>query len=186
MSKPKNREEIHYENLFDRNVNFNERIIYLTYDVDEYSLELVQKAMDEFDQKPDKPIRIEISSYGGSVYDMLGIVDRIKASPCHIVTRGLGKVMSAATFILAAGDKRILSKHSWLMIHQLSTWIAGKSSDLANEMKHIKQLEDQACELYEDLSGGKTKASTFKKLQKRDNYMNAEEVLELGLIDEIV
>ena len=180
------KEEVHYENLFERNVNFTDRVIYLNDDIDEFSLDLFQKALDEMELKSKETIRIEVSSYGGSVYDMLGMVDRIKASPCHIITRGFGKVMSAATFILAAGDERLLSKNSWYMIHEISTWMAGKTGDLDNEMKHIKKLEAQACKLYEKLSQGKTKAATFRRLQRKDNYMTPEEVLKLGLIDKII
>src|SRR6185369_6312962 len=104
----RNDSDTHYENIFDRHVNFRERVIYLNDDIDDISLDLFQKALDELERDKDKPIKIEVSSYGGEVYDMLGMVDRVRSSPCHIITRGFGKIMSAATFILAAGDERIM------------------------------------------------------------------------------
>lgn len=119
----KSRDDTHYENIFDRHVNFRERVIYLNDDVDELSLALFQKALDELERDKDKPIKIEVSSYGGDVYDMLGMVDRIRSSPCHIITRGFGKIMSAATFIVAAGDERTIGQNSWFMIHELSSWM---------------------------------------------------------------
>lgn len=176
----------HYDNIFERNVNFRERVIYLNDDVDECSLELVMKALDEMDKNPEAQIRIEISSYGGSVYDMMGIVDRIRSSPCHIITRGWGKIMSAATFILAAGDERLMGRHSWLMIHEISDWIKGTLSDLKIQLKHTETLEKQMCMMYEEFSKGTTKARTFEKLCERDCYLTSEETLKLGLIDRIV
>ena len=60
----------HYNNLFDNHINFKERVIYLNDDITEYSLELFQKAFDELERGENPgPIRIEISSYGGSVYE---------------------------------------------------------------------------------------------------------------------
>jgi ATP-dependent Clp protease, protease subunit len=182
----RSRDSTHYENIFENNVNFRERVIYLNSDIEESSLELFQKAMDELEKNSDIPIRIEISSYGGNVYDMLGMVDRIQSSPCHVITRGFGKIMSAATFILAAGDERIMGSNSWVMIHETSDWIRGSLSEMKNELKHIETLENQMNLLYERLSKGKTKAKTFEKLCARDCYLTAEETLKLGLIDRIL
>lgn len=175
----------HFENLFDRHVNFKERIIYINDDIDEWSLDLFQKAFDELESSSSDPIRVEISSYGGSVYDMLGMIDRMRYSKCKVYTAGRGKIFSAATFLLSAGDYRIIGENSWYMIHEISTWAAGKTSDLKIEMKHLEKLEDQACKLYESLSNQKTSALTFRKLLSRDCYLSASEVLKLGLVDEI-
>lgn len=182
----KSNDDVHYENLFDRHVNFKERVIYLNDDVDEFSLDLFQKALDELEKKSDQPIRIEISSYGGSVYDMLGMVDRIRASPNHIVTRGFGKIMSAATFILAAGDERIMGSESWVMIHEMSSWLEGKVSDFKTEFKHLQKLQEQMYKLYEKLTEGKTSAREFEKLCNRDCYLSSAETLKLGLIDKLL
>lgn len=178
--------EVHFDNLFERNVNFTQRVIYLNDDVDEFSLDLFQKALDELEKNVDQPIRIEISSYGGSVYDMLGMVDRIESSPCQIVTRGFGKIMSAASFLLAAGDERIMGANSWLMIHEMSDWLTGTLTELKVELRHSEQLERQMYRLYEKLSEGKTKAKTFEKLCSKNCYLNAEQTLELGLIDKVL
>ena len=186
MAKRNNTDyDTHYDNLFSRNVNFRERIIYISDDIDEWSADVFQKAFDELDKEPSKPIRVEISSYGGAVYDMLGMVDRIKASPCHIITRGLGKIMSAATFILSAGDERIMGKNSWYMVHELSSWAVGKLKDLKIELKHLERLEDQCNNLYEEFSNRGVSAKKFEQMCKKDCYLTAKEVLELGLIDKI-
>lgn len=176
----------HFDNLFDRNVNFRERIIYLNDDIDECSLELVMKAFDEMDKNTELPIRVEISSYGGSVYDMMGIVDRIRSSPCHVITRGWGKIMSAATFILASGDERLMGRYSWVMMHQISDWLKGSLNELKNELKHTDSLETQMLEMYELFSKNQTRAKTFEKLCEKNCYLTAEQTLKLGLIDKII
>jgi ATP-dependent Clp protease, protease subunit len=182
----RSRDSSHYENIFEYGVNFKERVVYLTDEINEGSLELIQKAFDEFDKEKDKPVKIEISSFGGSVYDMLGIIDRIKASPCRVITRGFGKIMSAATFILAAGDERYVGAHSWVMVHQMSDVVKGTMTEIENDFKHNIQLQRQMYKMYETLSNGKTSAKRWAKICEKDYYLSAEEVLELGLVDHVI
>ena len=51
------------------------------------------------------PIEIVIDSYGGEMYSMFAIYDTIKQASCPVHTLALGKVMSAAVLLLAAGEK---------------------------------------------------------------------------------
>jgi ATP-dependent Clp protease protease subunit len=182
----RSKDSTHYENIFEYNVNFKERVIYLNNEINEGSLELIQKAFDELDKTKDMPIKIEISSYGGSIYDMLGIIDRIKASPCHVITRGFGKIMSAATFILASGDERYVGTHSWIMIHEMSDVIKGKISTMEHDMKHNNAIQKQMYKMYEDFSASKLSAKQWAKLCEKDHYISAEDALKLGLVDHVI
>lgn len=189
--KPRNSSkdvDVHYENIFDNNVNFKERVIYVNDDISDFSLELFLKAFDELEKGLNPgPIRIEVSSYGGDVYEMLGMIDRMRSSPCHVITRGFGKIMSAATFILAAGDERHMGRNSWMMMHEMSDILKGRMSDIKNDFRHGEAVEEQMYDMYEEFSQGKTKAATFKKLcTGKDHYINAETVLKLGLIDKVI
>lgn len=184
-SSARTKDSTHYENIFEYNVNFKERVVYLNSDINECSLELIQKAFDEFEILADKAVRVEISSYGGTIYDMFGIIDRIRSSPCHVVTRGFGKIMSAATFILAAGDERHIGANSWVMVHEMSDSIKGKMSSLEIDMRHNDRMQKQMYKLYEDLSKGKTSAKQWAKFCAIDHYISSEEVLDLGLVDHV-
>ena len=67
------------------------------------------------------PIKIYVSTYGGSADEMFGIYDVMnmcKEKGVIIETVGLGKVMSAGTLILSAGSKghRKIGKHTRVMI----------------------------------------------------------------------
>ena len=143
------------------------------------------KSFAEFEILADKAVRVEISSYGGTIYDMFGIIDRIRSSPCHVVTRGFGKIMSAATFILAAGDERHIGANSWVMVHEMSDSIKGKMSSLEIDMRHNDRMQKQMYKLYEDLSKGKTSAKQWAKFCAIDHYISSEEVLDLGLVDHV-
>lgn len=180
-------DEVHYENIYTRNVNFRERVIYLNEDIDEAALEIIEKAMDEMEREPEKEVRIRISSYGGYIYDALAIIDRLEASPCPIVTIGLGKVMSAATLIMACGDKRVAGQNTFFMIHEGSSEIEGKTRDLKVELAHINDLEDLCSKLYERFSEGKVSAKEWKRWQQqKDFYFRSDKAKEFGLIDSIL
>lgn len=67
-----------------------------------------------------KDYHIVISSFGGSAADCISIVERIKylqSQGCHITTEVYGWAMSAGAIIFLAGDDRIVSKDSMLMLH---------------------------------------------------------------------
>ena len=182
----RSRVDNHYDSIFQHDINFRQRVIYLNSDINEKSLELFQKAFDELERLPDLPIRVEISSYGGNVYDMLGTIDRIQSSPCHVITRGFGKIMSSASFILASGDERIVGANAVGMIHEMSEWMKGSFTELKIELKHSEDLQHKLYDLYEKLAKGKTKSKTFEKLCARNCYLSAEDMLKLGLVDSIL
>jgi hypothetical protein len=65
-------------------------------------------------------VTIKINSPGGSTYDAMAIIGRIRSAKCYIVTEGYGQIMSAASLILASGRKRRINKYAFLMWHEAS------------------------------------------------------------------
>lgn len=177
--KNKSEDELFYENLFDRDVDTKNRIVYLRDEVSDLTQDLVQKALNLFNADPSKPITIEVNSYGGCVYSMLGIIDCIKASPCHIITKTMGKSMSAATLIFSAGDERLIGRNSWMMVHQVSDEFDGKLEDLQVELDQTTELQNQMYGLYREFTGITEKQ--WKKWCKKNYYIKADEAVEHGL-----
>ena len=99
---------------FDRDVDFKSRVIRISEEIDAGVFDKIDAAMNHLERSCRKMITIKINSEGGSVYDALAIVGRLTSSKCKIVTEGHGRVMSAATLILACGDERKMSKYCWL------------------------------------------------------------------------
>lgn len=136
----------------------------------------------------DEPINMYINSPGGNIDAMLAIFDTMQYIKCPVVTIGYGTVASAASFIVAAGDSgtRYALPNTEFMIHELSSGIQGKYTDLQNAHKHTKRLHEKLLNYYIEFTGQKK-----KKLQedmKVDFYMTAEEAKNYGtkgLIDEI-
>jgi len=116
--------------LFEYGVNFKERIITISEEIGEGSFDLVDAALQEMESLNKKPITIRIKSPGGSVYEAIAIVGRIKSSPCPIITEGYGMVMSAATMLLSAGTKRRVSRYTWFMHHESAYSVGGRHSEV--------------------------------------------------------
>ena len=89
-----------------------------------------------------------ISSYGGDVYSMLGMIDYIRNLPVKVNTHCLGASMSAAAVMLACGTgKRTMSKNSSVMIHEGSAFEVGKTSDVLKGADHLKLLQKSVCNI---------------------------------------
>ena len=133
---------------------------------------------------PEKDINVNITSYGGDVYAMLGLVDVIRALPVKVNTHCVGTCMSAAAVLLACGTgTRTMTKNATVMVHEGSAFEAGKTTDVMKGVDHLKSLQKDINKIMAEVSN---KDERFWELtQRNDTYLNAEQCLEYGLIDKI-
>ena len=129
-------------------------------------------------------IFLHINSYGGSVFAGLSSVDYIMNSPVPVTTVIDGCAASAATLMSVVGHKRLMHKHSYMLIHQLSSGTWGKYEEIKDEMKNCDNLMKVIKDIYETHT--KIPKKELTKLLKRDLWWNAETCLKYGLIDEII
>lgn len=176
---------IHLETLLEHGINFRDRIITITNEIDSDEFLRIDAALSEMESDSRKSVTIRINSPGGTVYDALAIVGRITNSKCKIITEGYGHVMSAATLILACGDERKLSKFAWFMCHEASYAVDGKHTDIKRAVLQAEKEEQHWSKWMEEFSN---KDSKFwqKVASEQDTYYSASELLELGIVDEII
>lgn len=133
------------------------------------------------------PITIRLSSPGGSVIDGLALydfIDGIKASGIKVRVVVLGIAASMAGVLLQAGDVRVVGPNSRYLIHEITGGSIGKLSDLEDETKLYKELNNQLYDLLAKRSK-MTRKEIELKAKRRDWWMNAAEVLKNGFCDEI-
>lgn len=148
------------------------------------------KKDDEQDKKEKnyerKPIIIYINSYGGSVYDMWGLIDIMLNSKTSIYTYCTGYAMSAAFKIFLAGHKRFASEHSTFMYHQMSLRRAGTYQDFVEDREEMDRLN----KMIEEFVIKRTKLTQADiddiREKKKDFYIHAEDALKFGIADEIL
>jgi ATP-dependent Clp protease protease subunit len=132
-------------------------------------------------------INILLNSGGGDVIETLALIDYMKSQKdqikFNIIVRGMA--MSAAALLLANGTgTRAASKHSKIMVHQLSTIVVGKLSDVKSNAKFSEELELECNRLMAEST--KMDKEYWENIQSSDYFMSAEKALELGIIDVII
>ena len=134
-------------------------------------------------------VTLLLNSPGGDVVETLALIDYIRTIKdndgidTNIVVRG--SAMSAAALLLTAGTGlRAASKHSKIMVHQLSTFNMGKLEDVKSNAKFAEQLEEDCNSIMEECTNKDKKF--WKENQRTDYFLSAEDALELGIIDKII
>jgi ATP-dependent Clp protease protease subunit len=151
---------------------------------------LVLSQTKEPDAERAEPIKLYVSTYGGSADEMFGIYDVINFCKkfCDIETIGLGKVMSAGTLMLASGTKgkRKLGQHCRVMIHAVNGGQVGDIHNLQNELEQTVSLQDSYIQAMSHETN-MTKRQIQTLINRKVNvYLTAEEAIEKGLADEIL
>lgn len=178
------------------------RIIHLAKQVDQESINEVVSKIIEITEEDEKlkgmaglfgmayepqPIKLFIDSYGGYVYQCMGLVNIMRSSkiPIHTIVTG---VASSCGFVIAiSGHKRFCYTLSSYLYHQVSS---------ASGRKSIKQMDENLAEakrlqsIIEQITLERTKISA-KRLQKvydtkLDWWFTADEAIKLGVVDEIL
>tara|TARA_B100002019_G_scaffold199234_1_gene172634 strand:- start:1459 stop:2013 length:555 start_codon:yes stop_codon:yes gene_type:complete len=167
-------------------VNSQTNTTYMNYEFDVDSLYSTIVKMDYLQRtNPNTPINLNIASYGGDVYAMLGLVDYIRGLDVKVNTHCVGTCMSAASVLLSCGTgTRTITKHGTVMVHEGSAFEAGKTTDVMKGVDHLKDLQKEINKIMAEVTN---KDERFWELtQRNDTYFNAEKCLEYGLIDKII
>ena len=167
-------------------INLQKSTMYLSYEIDQDQLYAVMTRFDNFvSVNPKQDITLNITSYGGDVYAMLGTIDYFKSLPVKVNTHCVGACMSAAAVILACGTgKRSMTKNSTVMVHEGSAFESGKTSDVLKGADHLKKLQSNINRIMGEVTNKNT--DFWEGVSKSDTYLTAEECLEYGIVDEII
>lgn len=137
-----------------------------------------------FNLSTSPPIELYINSDGGEVLSAFSVVDRIKSSSIPVYSYCEGMVASAATLLSVCCHKRYIRKNGFMLIHQLSSGLWGPFEDLKEEVANMELLMKYIKSIY--LQHTKISESDLVEILKHDTYLNSEECLKLGLVDEIL
>lgn len=137
-------------------------------------------------QDPKKAITMHIDSPGGNVKSGLSMVDVMHYIPNSISTINTGMAASMGSVLLGAGTKGMRSslRFSKTMLHQSSGGAMGNIQDARITMNEWEKINKILFELLGDYCGKTAKQITEDA--QRDLWLNAEEALAYGIIDEII
>jgi ATP-dependent Clp protease protease subunit len=136
-------------------------------------------------QDEKRTINVYINSPGGEAYAGRAMYDTMKYVKNEIATINVGLAASAGAMILCGGTKgkRSSLPGAYTMIHQVSGGAEGQETDLRITAQHMLNLREQYARILAAESG-----QDYKKVMsdiERDNWMDAKQTKDYGLIDKI-
>ncbi|AQY22982.1 head maturation protease, ClpP-related [Riemerella anatipestifer] len=129
-------------------------------------------------------ITLKIHSYGGSVFDGNLIANAIEKSPAKIRIEILGVAASMAGILLLSCKNVAMADNAYIMLHAPSGGTRGTASDHEKAANLLRKIElNFKKRLARRLN---TTESNVSKYLEGDNWIDAEEALAIGLINEII
>ncbi len=163
------------------------RIIFIGSDINDTVASLVIGQLFYLqNEDPDKAIEMYINSPGGEVPAGLAIYDTMQLIRPEIKTFCVGKSVSMAALLLAAGTKgkRSALPNSRVMIHQPLGGTYGQVSDVDIFTKELLRTRDRINEILAYHTG--QDVETIKRDTERDRWMDADEAKKYGLVDDVL
>ena len=164
-----------------------ERVIFMVGQIEDLMANLIVAQLLFLEsENPEKDIHLYINSPGGAVTAGMAIYDTMQFIKPDVCTYCVGQAASMGALLLAAGadGKRYCLPHSRVMIHQPLGGFQGQASDIEIHAKEIMSIKDQ---LNKVLAGHtRQPLAQIEQDTDRDNFMNAVQAVEYGLVDEIM
>ncbi|MBO5566638.1 MAG: ATP-dependent Clp endopeptidase proteolytic subunit ClpP [Succinivibrio sp.] len=164
-----------------------DRVVFLTGEVEDNMADLIVAQLLFLESEdPDKDIYLYINSPGGSVTAGMAIYDTMQYIKPDVCTLCMGQACSMGSLLLAGGapGKRYALPNSVVMIHQPLGGFKGQATDIMIHANHIQRTKHTLHEILAKHTG--KDIDTIKDDTERDNFLNAQEALEYGLIDKII
>jgi len=164
-----------------------ERVIFMVGPVEDHMANLIVAQLLYLEsENPDKDIHFYINSPGGSVTSGMSIYDTMQFIKPDVSTMCVGQAASMGAFLLAGGTKgkRYALPNSRIMIHQPSGGYQGQASDIHIHAQEILKIREKLNKIMGEHTG-----QSIEKIAEdteRDNFMDANEALNYGLIDQVL
>jgi len=163
-----------------------DRILWVAGPVNDQMATVVHKQLMFLDSVENRDITMHIDSPGGSVKSGLSMVDVMEYIKSDIVTVNTGMAASMGSILLGAGTKgkRYSLRFSKVMLHQSSGGFGGNIQDAKIDFQEWEKVN----KILFDLLGSYCSKDPEVVMQDatRDFWMDAEEAVKYGIIDEII
>ncbi len=129
-------------------------------------------------------INVYINSYGGEVAEGLAIYNALRRHKAKIKTYCDGFACSIASVIFMAGDERIMSNASLLMIHNAWTYTSGNANELRKQADDLDVITQASVNAY--MEGVNITEEEIKNMLDKETWISSEDALEYGFATTII
>lgn len=136
---------------------------------------------------PGCDMEIVFASPGGGItsgFELFDYIQQLRAVGHNITTGSLGMAASMAGILLQSGDTRWIGQQSWILIHRAAFGAIGKTFEIEDEVVWIKRIEERIINIFTSRSN-LTPLKIKRNWDRKDWWINADEALEMGLVDEV-
>lgn len=129
-------------------------------------------------------INVYINSYGGEVGEGLAIYNSLKRHKAKIKTYCDGFACSIASVIFMAGDERIMSNASLLMVHNAWTWASGNANDFRKQADDLDAITQASINAY--MENVNITEEEVKAMLDNETWLSYQNALEYGFATSVV
>jgi len=131
-------------------------------------------------------VNLYINSPGGLVDQTLAIYDTMQFMGSEVATYCIGQAASGAALILMAGSKgkRYILPNAKVMLHQPYGGITGPAEDIRIQAEEVLRDKVRLNAIIAKCTG--KPVEQVAEETERDCFLNAQEALEYGIVDEIL
>ncbi len=156
--------------------------------VDKASVVKCRDALTEWSRcSPGCDVEIVFASPGGGItagFELFDYIQQLRSVGHTITTGSLGMAASMAGILLQAGQHRWIGHQSWILIHRAAFGAIGKTFEIEDEVELVKRIEERIIQIFTARSN-LTKMKIKRNWNRKDWWINADEALAMGLVDEI-
>lgn len=133
-----------------------------------------------------QPIKLVVDSYGGSVYDGLGLINAMTSSKTPVDTYCYSKAMSMGMLLLISGRRRYVHEFATVMFHQLSGGTGGTNQDIIEDAERINELNNMLMKIVKKRTKITKEQIKDKNEHKKDWFVSGKKAIKLGMADELI
>lgn len=129
-------------------------------------------------------INVYINSYGGEVKEGLAIYNVLRRHKAKVKTVCDGFACSAASVVFMAGDERVMSNASLLMVHNAWTFAIGDQNQFRKEADDLETITQASINAY--LDRVTINEEELKKLMNAETWISPADALEMGFATSVI
>lgn len=164
-----------------------ERIVFLGVPINDQLANLVIAQLLYLEREaPDKDVSLYVHCPGGIISAGLAIYDTMQLLRCDVSTICVGLAASMGTLLLCAGakGKRYALPSSTIHLHQAVGGAQGQAADIEIAAREIMRMQEMIRTIIAKHTGQPVEKIAHDT--DRDFYLNAEQAVEYGIVDEIL
>jgi len=128
-------------------------------------------------------IEVHINSPGGDAFDGITIYNALASRGARVTTVVDGLAASAASVIAMAGQKRVMSPGSMMMIHDALALCIGNAADMRDTAVLLDKVSDNIASVY--AAHTSAPAADWRRAMVAEGWYTAQEAVDAGLAHEI-